>query len=575
MLRHLWRVAGWLALSSPIALFLLPAPAAQAPDVRLAVLVVFDQLRGDYPRRWAEVFGEDGFRRLGREGASFENCHYPYSNTVTGAGHASLATGTWPARHGVIGNNWYERSEGEAVYCATLPRYQRVPPVEAKAAGEGPEGGGKSKKARAGGAPDRLLTQTLADVVKQAGGKVVSLSLKDRGAVFMGGRRPDACYWFDTADGRFVTSTYYRDCVHPWVEEFDRGRPADFWFGRAWRRLRPDLDYQKYSGPDDVAGEGVGFKKSQGRTFPHPMTGGAKQPGTDYYETLTFSPFGNDLLLELARKAIDTEKLGAGGTKDLLCLSFSSTDLVGHVWGPDSQEVFDTALRDDLVVKELLNYLDARVGKGRYLLVLSADHGVCPMPEVSRAKGREAVRLDPDRLYKEAEAFLNEKFGAKGEAPARWLEKPPEPNNWYLNHAALRAAGVGQTRAEEVLSDWLRKQPGIEAVYTRSQLRDGVLQDDAIGQRVKRSFHPERSGDVLIVTKPYYLMDTYQTGTTHGTPHEYDTHVPLMVFGPGVRLGERREAVTPQAAAAILAHGLGVPPPRDAEAGVPEKLFGE
>ncbi len=558
----------------PFAFCLLPclgsvAPAAPASDVHLAVLVIFDQLRGDYLSRWDELFGKDGFHRLEHEGAWFQNCHYSYSNTLTGAGHASLATGTWPAKHGIIGNEWYDRSEGDVVYCAALPRYQRVPPYDPTDKGKA------SAKQSRSGAPDRLLSQTLADVVKLAGGKVVSLSLKDRGAVLPGGRKPDACYWFDTDSGLFVTSTYYRDRVHPWIEEFNRGRPANFWFSRDWRRLRPDLDYAKYSGPDDVAGEGTGIKKAQGRIFPHPMTGGGQQPGKDYYDTLYTSPFGNNLLLDLVGRALDAEKLGTGTTRDLLCLSFSSNDPIGHVWGPDSQEVLDMTLRTDLVVKTLLNLLDTRVGKGRYILALSADHGVCPLPEVSRAQGREARRLDPAQMRKEAEAFLTERFGPKGTGPAPWFEKAPESNNWYLHQATLRAAAVGQPRVEEVLADWLLKQPGIQAVYTRSQLRDGVLQDDALGQSVKRTFHPERSGDVQIILKPYHLMDTYQTGTTHGTPHAYDTHVPLLVYGPGIRPGPRREAIIPQAAAVILAHGLGVHPPADAEISVPEKLFEE
>src|SRR5262245_6646523 len=259
---------------------------------RLAVLVVFDQLRGDYLTRWQDLFEEGGFRRLQNEGAWFPNCHFPYAATLTAPGHASILTGCPPARHGVIENEWYDRAAGEVIYCVSSERYQLVPPAP---------GSGRDPKPKAA-SPERLLVPSLGDALKEATGgrgRVVSLSFKDRSAVLPGGHRADACYWLDTDNGLFTTSTYYRDRPHPWVEEFNRRRPADYWFGRDWNRLRTDLNYERYSGPDDGPGEGRAF--AQGRTFPHPMTGGLKQPGKDYYQALFTSPFGNDLLLDLAK----------------------------------------------------------------------------------------------------------------------------------------------------------------------------------------------------------------------------------------------------------------------------------
>jgi Type I phosphodiesterase / nucleotide pyrophosphatase len=540
-----------------------PAPAVEAPQrPRLVVLVLFDQLRGDYLTRWRDLFVADGFRRLLTDGAWFPNCHYPYANTVTGAGHASVLTGCSPDRHGIVGNDWYDRAAGETVYCATLPRYETVPAP--------PNRTGTTAKKAGGGAPDRLLAPSLADVLKEAtGGQgvVVSLSLKDRGAVFTAGRRPDACYWFDTARGLFVTSTYYRDQPHAWVAALNRERFADRWFGRPWVRLDPSLDYAPYSGPDDVAGEGKGY--DQGRTFPHPMTGGLKKPGKNYYEALYNSPFGNNLLLELVKRAVDAEKLGADDVPDLLSVSFSSTDPVGHNWGPDSQEVLDSTLRADRVVQDLLAYLDARVGKGRYVLVLTADHGICPLPELSRARGLAAARV-PLPSRKDAEAFLSTTFAAPD--GTRWVEAVAE--SWfYLNRAVLRERGLASATVEAALAGWLKEQPGILAVYTRTQLEAGVPADDVLGQHVRRSFHPERCGDLMVVLKPYYLFSGDPgTGTAHGTPHAYDTHVPLVAYGGGIRPGVFSEAVTPQAAAAILAHRLGVKRPARAEAPLPEGL---
>jgi len=534
---------------------------------RLAVLVIFDQLRGDYLERWESLFGEDGFHRLQHDGAWFQNCHYPYAHTVTGCGHASVLTGCSPATHGIVGNEWYDRAAGEVVNCVVSERYQRVPPTPAAAkkttAKEDSLG---EKRTKGHGAPDRLLAPTLGDALKAATGgrsRIVSLSFKDRSAILPAGRQPDACYW-SAEGGKFVTSTYYRERLHPWVEKFNAGKPADRWRDMTWDKLRPDLDYERYSGPDDVAGEGKGAM--QGRTFPHPMG------SLLYYQALYNSPFGNELLLDLVKKAIDAEHLGHGPVPDLLCVSFSCNDPIGHIWGPDSQEVLDVTLRSDLIVKELMAHLDARVGKDRYILALTADHGVCPLPEVSRAKGKDAGRVSPSVLRREAEAFLDETF-SKGEK-TRWIENSSEP--WfYLRRDVLQGRGLKQSDVEEALAGWLKKQPGIQTAYTRTQLLGELPADDALGQSVRLSFHPDRCGDVAIILKPYYLFTSALLATSHSSSHSYDTHVPLLVHGPGVQKGIRKDPVTPQATAAILAQALGIKPPARSEAPVPDGLFNE
>jgi hypothetical protein len=543
-------------------------PAAKQPPSRLAVLVVFDQLRGDYLTRWDSLFGDAGFRRLETDGAWFQNCHYPYADTVTGAGHTSLLAGCSPSRHGIVANDWYDRLAGEEVYCATLPRYQRVPPIVEDDAGNAPKKG----KPKPGGAPDRLLVPTLGDALKEATagkGRIVALSLKDRSCVLPAGRKPDACYWFDTTTGTFNTSTYYRDRLHEWVEKFNQGRPAERWFKQDWTRLRPDVDYERYSGPDDQPGEAKGI--FQGSAFPHAMNGGLKKPGKQSSEALYNSPFGNTMLLDLVERALEAEGLGAHETPDLLIVSFSSNDPIGHCWGPDSHEVLDVTLRSDLIVKDLLALLDAKVGKGRYTLVLTADHGVCPLPEVARKQGKDAARILPSTLAREAEAFLDETYG-QGTGKSRWIERFVSPS-MYLNYRTLRDHGCERADVENALAGWLKKQPGMQTAYTRTELINGVAADDAIGQAVRLSFHPDRSGDVIIVVKPYYQIMTFLTGTGHGTPHPYDTHVPLLVFGPEVRPSIRKDKVVPQTAAVILAHALGIQAPAAAEVCVPDGLF--
>jgi predicted AlkP superfamily pyrophosphatase or phosphodiesterase len=536
------------------------------PRSKLAVLVVFDQMRGDYLTRWDELFGEGGFHRLEKEGAWFQNCHYPYAGTVTGAGHASLLTGCTPMTHGIVANEWYDRATGEVVYCATSSRAWPVPLPLIQ------EGNGLRIRTKSAGSPERLLVPTLGDALKAATegkGRVVALSLKDRSCVLPAGKKPDACYWFDTTTGTFITSTYYRDKLHDWVVEFNRGKPADRWFDKQWTRLRPDLDYEKYSSRDDQPGEGKGVV--QGLTFPHSMTGGMKRPGGLSYGALYNSPFGNEMLLDLVKRAIDAEQLGKHETPDLLSVSFSSNDPIGHCWGPDSQEVLDVTLRSDLIVKELLAVLDDKVGKGCYTLVLTADHGVCPLPEVIRKQGKESDRILPSELRSDINAFLDATYD-EGRGRLNWVEKFTEP--WvYLNLRTLESMKLQQADVEAKLADWLKKQTGIQTAYTRTELLKGVPAEDAVGQAVRRSFHPDRSGDVTIVVKPYWQVTSFLTGTGHGTPHSYDTHVPLLVFGPEIRPGLRKDKVVPLTAAAILAQAIGIKPPASAEYTTPAGLF--
>ena len=552
-----------LLLVAPSAARAETAKVAPSTKPKLFVMVVFDQMRGDYLRRWEGQFGEGGFRRLLTNGAWYQNCHYPYAGTLTGAGHASLLSGCAPSTHGIIANDWYDATTSATVNCVSSLKYERVPLLP------------PTVKNRGMVSPERMKALSFGDVLKQAtdgNGRVVGLSFKDRSAVLPAGKTPDACYWFDSSSGTFVTSTYYHDELHPWVEKFNTERFADQWFGKDWTRLRTDLDYDKLAGPDEVKGEGSG--KKQGRTFPHPMTGGLEKPGAEFYEAVYASPYGNDLLLEFAKRAIDAEGLGDDEVPDLLTISFSSNDAVGHSWGPDSQEVLDMTLRSDLIMKELLTLLDAKVGQGKYLLALSADHGVCRIPEVGQAKGNRAGRIGSTEMKRAAEEFLEAEFGDSFHDKPRWITTIY--NGWFhLNQATLRSQNVTLAQAETALSNWLIRNPGIASVYTRSQILAGLSQDDVIGQRVLLSFDPERCGDVLMVLNPYWLYGDQTTGTTHGSPWGYDSHVPLLVFGTGITPGIRKERVAPLAIAPIFAHALGAKPPATCQTPLPHGLFAE
>lgn len=563
----------------------LSAPAADpptGPKVKLAVVVFFDQMRGDYLQRWRPLFGEGGFKRLTTDGAWFTDCHYPYATTTTGPGHASALSGTGGAKHGIINNEWYDRTAGDEVYCAASTRYQLVPPpAAAPAAVTTKADTPATAKPVTAGNPDKMLSPNVADVFKAvtAGrGRVFGLSLKDRSAIFPSGHKPDGAYWFN---GQWVTSTYYRDSLPAWVQEFNKSGLADSYFGKNWVRLRPDLDYDTWAGPDDGPGEGIG--KKQGKTFPHPTTGGLDRPGKEYYEAVATSPFGNEMLLAFAKTCIQAEQLGQRDTPDLLTISFSSNDLVGHAWGPDSHEVLDVTLRADAVMADLLRFLDARVGAGNYSVVLTADHGVSPTPEAAAAAGKDAKRASPKPMILAAERFLQETFGKPpGNDPADlpdlvrpkrslWIEAVSPPY-LYLNHRLLKAKNLDPDAVAAALAKWAVTQPGILKAYTHKELREPTPAGDPIRLAAQKCFYPDRSGDVVVVLKPYWQLDTYTSGTSHGTPHVYDTFVPLVVFGPGVPGGKRVEKVTPLHAAAIVADFLGVPPPRDAAYGLPTTL---
>jgi predicted AlkP superfamily pyrophosphatase or phosphodiesterase len=529
---------------------------------RLLVLVVFDQLRGDYLDRWGDLFGPDGFQRLMKEGQYFTNCHYPYATTMTGCGHASLLTGCSPHRHGIIENEWFDRQLGRMVYCATNEFRQTVysipPPTD-------------PKDRRLGGTPERLMTESLGDVLKASSGgqaKILAVSIKDRSAILPGGKNCEHAYWFDSATGTFITSTYYRDRCPEWVAKFNREKMADRWFGQSWDRLLPNLDYTARSGPDDVLGETPGVSKKMGRTFPHPISIGKPKPDREYYDEVTCSPFGNDLLLEFAKTAITATDIGRGETTDLLTISFSSNDIVGHSFGPDSHEVLDITLRSDRTMAELLRFLDERIGVGQYVLALTSDHGICPLPEVAIAKGLPGGRLDPNDLRNRIEMLLDAKYGTRPGETSKWIDGDAYP--WlYLNHRKIAGRGLPTDEVAQVVAEWFRAQPWAERAVLRREIESTQPTDDAILKGLRLSHYGERTGDLAIVFKPYVISQTYTTGTTHGSPYPYDTHVPLIFFGHGIKAGKSDVLMVPQAIAPVFAWAARIKPPKQCEASLP------
>jgi hypothetical protein len=551
-----------------------PGTPGAAARPKLVVLVVFDQMRGDYMSRWAELYGPDGFERMKKEGIWFSECHVPYACTSTGPGHASLSTGAPPSVHGIIENEWYDRKSAARIYCCQPKRpFDLVPAVPT-------ELGPPSRGAATGYSPERLLAQTVGESLQDATkgkGRVFSLSIKDRTAVLMGGQKPNGVYCFDARDGKFHTGAFYgRDAAHAWVNEFNSTRPADAWFNEKWEKLRPNIDYARYSGPDDVEAEAPGLN-GQGRTFPHPFKGKLEAPAKPYYEAVELSPAGNELLFGLVKKCVTGEKLGRGAASDLLCVSFSSTDLVGHFYGPDSQEVMDITLRADKLVGELLKFLDTEIGKDRYTLVLTADHGACPLPELPSTKEKYpgAVRKTVTELASNIEQALTAMYGVSGDVPTQWLEVFDD-NVWpwlYLNHKAIEARKLKVEDVAAAARDVAAGRGYIETAFTRKELEDKSAPDAPFRKAVLLAYHPDRCGDVIVIPKPGVLVTQYKGGTNHGSPQPYDAHVPFLVSGAGVpALGQRKEKVSSLSVAPTLAWALGVPAPKHAAVLPPEAI---
>ncbi|MFT3883811.1 MAG: alkaline phosphatase family protein [Gemmatales bacterium] len=297
------------------------------------------------------------------------------------------------------------------------------------------------------------------------------------------------------------------------------------------------------------------------------MTGGLDLPGPKFYDAIYTSPMGNDLTWQAAKTVLDNEKLGQHEQTDYLVVSYSSNDSVGHVWGPDSQEVMDVTLRADKIMAEMINYLDAHVGRENYVMVVSADHGVCPLPEVSRSKGLEAGRVEAAKEVLALELYLNSKY----RTTAKWVEAVSGAGV-YLNYRTIKAAGKTNEEVEAVVAEWFKTRPYVLEVYTRSQLLAST-ELPGFGNMVRKSFQPDRSGDIQPIMKPYhFLVSKYTTGTTHGSPHPYDTHVPLVFFGGGVVPGKRADKASPQLASVGLAHTLGQKM-KHSTVEVPEGLF--
>ena len=537
------------------ALFLAGLVAASVPAQerpRLVVLCSVDQLAS-----WVHALGEPhysdygGFRRLQRQGVTFANCAYEHACSETGPGHATIGTGAPASVHGIVKNQWWSRAEQRAVYCVGVP----AEPLE-----DLPEGKDRG--------PGLLLVPTLCDSIKAhiPGSKVASVSWKDRSAILMAGGAADIAAWFEKSTGNLVTNKNWVDATPAWMTRFNRDRAIDQWFGEAWTRSGPAAAYEGLV--DARPYENAHANGSNGRALPQPMTGGLEQPGPAYYGQLYASPFGNTIVRHAATAAVRGMGLGKDDVPDLLCVSFSSTDVLGHNFGPDSVEARDALLRLDQDLGAMFAMFDEEVGEGRWAVFLTADHGIGPTPEQARAGGVAAGRGPLNAWVKSAvTAGLTQLLGPLPEGQV-YVERVSE-NAVYLNQAAIAkdrdAALAAAARAAG-------RARGVMVAYTTEELRGDFTHPDPIRRALAFALVERRAGDVQFVNLPYWLNGT--TPASHGSPHAYDREVVGFAMGPGVPAGARFAApITPGFGVALFAKMLAIPRPTAARETVPPGLL--
>jgi predicted AlkP superfamily pyrophosphatase or phosphodiesterase len=515
--------------------------AAAAERPRLIVVISVDQLPFEYLMRMRAGFAEDGFfRAVWDRGAVFSACHHGHAFTITGPGHSVLLTGAYPNTTGIVDNDWLDRTTGKVVYCVDDETVETA--------------GAPGKKSMS---PRRLLVNTLGDQMKLASNrraKVFGVALKDRAAILMAGHMADACLWYDNNSGHWITSTYYRESLPDYARAYNEAGRAKRFGGRKWELLLAPERYELYY-PDNAPWESN--VATLGRSFPHPIP---KADAAGYAKLMPTSPFGTEMTLDIARLVTSEEKLGADDEPDLLCINLSSNDYVGHAYGPYSLEVQDMTFSTDRQLGDFTRFLDETVGRGRWTLALSSDHGVGPIPEHAVQLKLPARRVTTEHfasLREKLEGALQVRFG-KLESPAAKYVQHFDSNTVYLDERLAELAGDNFAAAQRLVRDQLLEDDAIAEAHTRDDLLAGG-NDTEVFRRLVLSFHPRRSGDVLYVLKPYHLAG--EITASHGTPWEYDTHVPLLMLGCGIAAGIHDRPTTPPQMAPTLARLLGVDAP--------------
>jgi predicted AlkP superfamily pyrophosphatase or phosphodiesterase len=526
------------------ATFAHAAPAAAPQPPKLVVVLVVDGLPNEQVMRYRHQFGRGGFERLLSQGASYSNAHQAHGVTVTAVGHAAILTGAYPHQHGVIGNNWIDADTGAAVYCTEDSAHTYL---------------GEETRAGDGTSPARLRVDTLGDELRYASGnqaKVIAVSGKDRGAILLAGKTGTAYMYMDKT-GNFASSSYYMAAHPQWVQRHQAAKPQDRFYGKAWRPLLAETAYAH------DASEALTPAKPGTRTsFPFSYYSENGNIDGDYYARLRASPYLDELTLDFARAAIEGEQLGknTSGYPDLIGVSLSAHDYINHAFGPESKMSHDHLQRLDRMLASFFDYLDQRVGAGNAMVILTADHGFPNTPEFARSRRLDAGRIDADKLV----TALNDHLASKYKAGK--LVRIASMPNIHFDHQLIAKAGLRRQDVEQTASQFLLERAGIARVFTRTQLEDGASHASRLGTLMQRAWHPQLSGDLMVVSKPSWYFSSGSSGTSHGSPYGYDTNVPMMFMGPrwfrAGRAGQYAEVVD---IAPTLAHLLNLRPPPASE----------
>jgi predicted AlkP superfamily pyrophosphatase or phosphodiesterase len=503
---------------------------------KLVVGIVIDQMRYDYLSKYYSKFSENGFKKLINQGFNCKNTNYNYSPTYTGPGHASIYTGTTPAFHGIVGNDWFVRNTNRPTYVTDDPTVRTV--------GDGSEKAGEMS-------PRNLLASTIGDELRlysNLKSKVISIALKDRAAILPGGHLSTGSYWFDSGSGNFISSTYFMKELPRWVTEFNALHLAGKYLSHPWNTLLPIEQYTE-SASDDNPYEGL-YGNETKPVFPHNLP--AMYSKNDY-GIIRSTPFGNSITKDMALAALKGEKLGEGDYTDLLAISFSATDYVGHKMGPQSVEIEDTYLRLDRDIAEIITYLDI-FGKNNVLLFLTADHAAAYVPAQLIDNQMNAGYFNGKAFLNFLNGFLNNKYGDST------LVSYAINNEIYLNHALIGQRNLLLKEVEDEIASFSITYNGIANAYTGYQLNGEALKSKS-ATLIQNGFNIKRSGDVALMFEPAWLEESIPTGTTHGSTYTYDTQVPLLWYGWKIQSGYTSEAVDITDIAPTIATLLNIMPP--------------
>ncbi len=518
---------------------------AQDPSGRptLVVGIVVDQMRYDYLFRYWDKYSDSGFKKLVNEGTLCKNVHYNYIPTYTAPGHATIYTGTTPSVHGIVSNDWYDRSSAKNIYCTDDSTVHGV---------------GTSGKM----SPRNLLATTITDEVRlstERRGKVIGIALKDRSAILPAGQLANAAYWFDGPSGSWITSSYYMANLPEWVNNFNKKNLQEQYLSKPWETVLPLNKYTESTADNNVYE--APFLTELKPVFPHNLPAIRKADA----ELLKKTPFGNSMTKEFAIAAIKAEDLGKRNTIDFLCISFSSTDYVGHQFGIDAIETEDTYLRLDKDLAEFLAFLETWAGKKNLLVFLTADHGAAHNAAYMKEQKMSAGILDGEKLSKQLETYLDSTFGAANYIAAF------SSHDLYFNDSVFMQVKAPRAEIENAAKSFLKNTDGIAEVYRADELYDNG--DTSLRSMLSRGMHPLRKADIYFVMDPQW-MDYTPTGTTHGSGYDYDTHVPLLFWGGKIPHGTSTEYRAVTDIAPSISLYLGVPYPSGSTGKMMIEIFG-